>query len=300
MKFKIDLSKAAADPLHPARIIITISLLSAAVLLLALLAAGMYSMEKAILQQYDGQRDLWTEFSTLVLTASQPQVIAARIRSQEGIDRFGGIQEERQWQGDLTGLLALLTLVFLVGPSLLVWGIRARARWYHAPPPRRGTVRIAAALTIGGFVVLSQAATIIAAIQSQKRFTLMMEDIRSSAEWEALSSEAVLMARKAQVLYFLPPKDGGCGMSWLASDGSGKPAITLSDIRPAGIPSSKITEPFYPQQPKSYVVEVYRSDSLSIRGTGNAPGLIDDSRKLDNAKVHITVTPDKITTLYVR
>jgi hypothetical protein len=300
MKFKIDLSKVAADPLHPFRIIITIALFSAAVLSLALLAAGMYTMEKAILQHYDGQRDLWNEFTTLAVRTSQPQVIAAEIRAREGINRFHGIQEQRRWRGELTALLALLAFIFLIGPSLLVWGIRARARWYRAQHPRRGTVRIAAALAVGGFVVLSQAATIIMAVQSQGRLNTMVENAIASAERDAMEVEAIQMARKAQVLYFLSPKDGGCGLSWLAPDGSGRPAITISNIRQAGIPISKIMEPFYPQKPKSYVVEVYRSDSLSIRGTGNATGLIDDRGTLDNVQVRIDVTPDKLTTVYVR
>jgi hypothetical protein len=297
MKFKIDFAKAASDPLHPLRIII----------LIALFSAGVYSLEKWFILKSDWGQAPWRPVYGLALHASQPQLISAGIRIQEGIDRWRGNPENRHWRAELTILLALLVFSFVLGPALFVWGLRARARWYRYLPARRGTVRIATALAIGGFVVISQASTLILAFQSQSRFNTMLEDNTSAAERDAMSTELIQTATNAQVLYFLPKSEGGCGMSWLAPHASGRPAITLSDIRPAKLPTSKVTERAFPQKPKIYVLEVYRSDSLSILGTGNSPAFLaqDDASQNNNPQLkriqqRVDVTPDRVKATYIR
>jgi hypothetical protein len=297
MKFKIDFAKAASDPLHPLRVIV----------LIALLSAGAYSLEKWFLPKTDWGQAPWRPQYGLALHATQPQMIAAGIRVQEGIDRFSGNPENRQWRAELTILLALLVFSFVLGPALFVWGLRARARWYRDLPARRGTVRVATALAVGGFVVLSQASTLILAFQSQSRFDKMLQDNTSAAEQDAMSTELVQMGRTAQILFFLPKSEGGCGMSWLAPDASGRAAINISDIQPMQLPTAKVIEPAFPQKPKSYVLEVYRSDSLSILGTGNSPAILaqDDTAQSSNSQLkriqqRVDVTPDRVKATFIR
>lgn len=277
MKYKIDWQQLKNDPLHPVWIAANIIVLGVLVYLVSTLLpkVGFAWPERAILTPY---------------------ISAGAVQVSESIDRFMGISKDRSVR--LVHILLVLQTIFtyVVVPTLLVWGLRARSLWRQADVPRPHPFKIIAALALGGLYLL--AFLFMATIGCYQHVQVAKNMIAASSislNHDILSQELTVTGYQAQAFYFLPVRDGGGGGRWREITGSARASITLDDISNQKMLLAKIIEadlPEFPQKPNDFVMEVVKEDSLIIWGIGNEPGTASEFRNKNGREGRVQLRAD--------
>lgn len=254
MKVRIDFRPVLKDHVHPVRIALYI--IVAVVILLPL-------QEKFLLGAGWGNRaaPVYNE-----LPPAYPAVLAGGIEIAEGRLQFVGASARGVWSGQVSTALVALLIAYVIGPAVLVWGLRARSRYRRHIAVRGGATSIALALAFGGSLLATVLAEPVYAIVGTRQLAMLSRDDRFAENFEALETDLYAMARRAQVKYFRSGKTRGHGHSWLSGDGSGRPAIHIADLldpATARVPVDSVTVRLG-NTPFSLHVE--RADSITIRG----------------------------------
>lgn len=255
MKSKIDLRPLIADPLHWVRI-----------LLYVLIAMVAFTSVRLSISRHSSQGGWYAALNDVVPIAD-PALLAGWIEVEEAVHAFAGYGSRGVWRGTITGVMTSMVLLYLVGPTLLVWGIRARARWRLREPGTPHAGVIAAALVFGlcsVMMLLPGFFSAYAAIEDHEE-DLVQQAV--AAEECTLLTELTLMARKAQVAYFVAGEPWQLAGSWQLSDGSKQPALSIVQLIEPGV-DAEITDSRHAViGGRSYELVVERADSLTLRGT---------------------------------
>lgn len=287
MKFKIDFRPVLADPLHGVRI----------VLYVLFLVVVFFPLQKVLLHKVGWGHSF--EGATSLFYLAQPAILAGGIEVQEGIHSFGGNSNRGVWSGQITSVLVSIISAYILGPALLAWGLRARFRRRRNLSGNAGVTWIAIALTLGSLSLVSIVPAPVYAIIGSETFKMMANDCVRSERQDYMSDELFMMARKAQVMYFLPCEMGGGNQSWMARDGSGNPVIDISGV----LPPAQAGEDDRGQSPSGsggrYSLHVERADSLTIRGVlaeagVEGSGVEGSSDQSARVEMCVGVTPDRV------
>lgn len=255
MKFRIDGQAFKTDPLHAGRLAICIVVFGALV----------YFVD-AIRAEFMPPFPFQLSYSVL----PPPHFYLAGLKVTEGIDRFGGDIGDPSWKWSYLKILVVLLFSFIVAPTLLVWGLRARAEWRQKRETRGSPIFIAAALTVGGYYFLLLSFVALVAMPTQLWvMETQRKESRLAAQRDAIAVDLQLMAFKARTFYHLPVPDGGGGGRWMNIPGRRSSTLTLEDIAHPEPVLARIYAPLFPQQPAHFVLEVFAGDSLAIWGVGH-------------------------------
>jgi hypothetical protein len=252
MKFKIDIRSVLTDPLHAVRIVLYV-----------IVAAMLFvPLERVFLESAGWSESVGQVFSPL--PPAQPPILAGGIEVQEGVLGFNGHSARGIWTRQVTTALAAIIASYLICPTLLVWGIRARARYRNNVPVWGGATSIALALTFGGFSLLTILPAPVYAIVSGQTYAMMDRDCRSSEMLDAVSLDLYMMARKAQVKFFLSGDGREKRPSWFTQGASGKSAIDISSLLPPGKTATSADSVYVSGDGSRFTLRVERADSLTI------------------------------------
>ena len=283
MKFKIDWQQVRADPLHLGRIAIYIVVFG--ILVSIVDVDGIFFRE---LPQWVHAIPGWGILA--------PQAMAGGLQAEEAIERMSGQPKNRSWRRTHSGILIGILLLFILGPTLLVWGLRTRAQWRQMSAPRGSPFRIAAALTVGGYLFVGlTVTTMMTSLVSLRNFRTQKSESALAANRDALALDLSLMAFKAQTFYHLPTKDGGGDGHWTKLPGREPSTLTLEDLALGKSLMAHILDPLFPQQPSRFVLEVFKEDSLAIWGIGHEriadPTFLNKDGQRGKIQVQYIVTP---------
>ena len=291
MKLKTDFRPILADPLHGVRI----------VLYIVVLAAVFVPLQKELLRAAGWGRSF--DGGNPVFSLAQPAILAGGIEVQEGIHHFNGKSGRGVWSGQTTSVLIALVLTYILGPALFAWGLHARAQWRRNPLGNAGVTRIALALSFGGMSLVSIIPAPMYAVISNTTYGTMVHDCRVSAVQDKISEDLFQMARRAQVIYFLPGKMGGGNQSWLAPDRSGNPVIDISRIV-LPTQSAECDSLCGSGCETVYSLSIERADSLTIRGVRTETDVqpadsVARAEHTGKIEMCVGVTPDRVNLLLI-
>ena len=253
MKSRINWDEFQTDPLHILRVLFVI-------LIAAVFFTAISMLNLLTLGPYD---------ASLLTYLGAPFILAGRIRAGEAISNFAGEQPVRAWTSETTIILATLLLTYIVGPTLLAWGFRARVRWRAAGPERGSPMPILLALALGGFLVFTAVRSIVGGPVAVVTYERMKVDDEANARRNALMDELSLIAGRAQILYYLPEEYGG---GWKSVNG--QVLLTIDKLRPSRDLLRKTLVGELPDPGNSFVMEFVGCDSLVIWGVGAEPGTV--------------------------
>ena len=266
MRSRIDLRPVLTDPLHPVRVLLYI--ICAAVLL------------------------------EPVLPPTQPGALAGGIEVLDGVLQFNGQSVRGVWTGPVTMALVSIVVLYLIGPALLVWGIRARARYRQNIAVRGGATVIAFALTLGGVSLLSVLPAPVYALLNAQTKSMMMRDSRSVDNMDMMSVDLYMMARKAQVRYFLSGSPRDAKHSWFPPDASGKAGLSMADLVSADRKAFSGDSVYVSPNGTRFSLHVEHADSLTIYGVADWEGMGPEGLSSDGTQkalqMCIGVTPDAV------
>ena len=284
MRSRIDLRPFLTDPLHPVRVLLYI--ICATVLLEPVQSLIIHKAGWA-----GSYRPLFTVFPP-----TQPADLAGGIEVLDGVLQFNGQSVRGIWTGQVTMALGAIVVLYLIGPTLLVWGIRARARYRQNIPVRGGATAIAFALALGGVSLLSVLPAPVYAVINARTKTIMMRDNRSCDNVDLMSVDLYMMARKAQVLYFLSGDTHNKKPSWLSHDRSGRPGIDIASLMTSGGKGSPRDSVFVTANGARYSLHVENADSITIHAVQDWEGMGPEGVAADGTQkalqMCIGVSPD--------
>jgi hypothetical protein len=285
MKLKIDLRPVLTDPLHWFRIVIYVALV-------AVLAGPLQ-----VALQKRAARGGWPAIWNAVLPPAAPPLIAAGIEVEEAMAKFAGYGSRGVWRATITATMMSMVCAYLVGPTLLIWGMRAHARYRLRDPGAPRAWVIAVALTLGGFSLVSLLTSAGIAYVAQESYTRMLGERVEADARNRLTDELLLMARKAQVAYFVAGEPWELAGSWQLSDGSKQPALSVAQLIEPGVDALIPDSRHAVIDGRTYELTVERADSVTIRGI--LPPLcqtitLDDGSTLP-LEYRVGVTPQTVT-----
>ena len=254
MKLKIDLRPVLTDPLHWFRIVVYVALVA--------VVAG--PLQGAL--QKRAARGGWPAVWNAVLPPAAPPILAASIEVEEAMARFAGYGSRGVWRESITATMMSIVCAYLVGPTLLVWGMRAWSRYRLREPGAPRASLIAVALTLGGFSLVSLVTTGSIAYVAHESYARMCgEHVEADARGQ-LTDDLLLMARKAQVAYFVAGEPWQLAGSWQLSDGSRQPALSVVQLIEPGVDALIPDSRHAVIDGRTYELTVERSDSVTITG----------------------------------
>lgn len=254
MKMRIDLRPLLTDPLHGVRIVLYI--------VCAAIALG--PLQQSLLSRISIGDHMFS--TNLGFPPAQPPLIAGGVEVGEGILQYSGGTARGVWNAPVISVMMSMVFVYLVGPSLLVWGFRARARYRMKDPSASGATKIAVALAVGGFSVLSLLPGLGVAYSSRATHEIIVADNEASRELDCMATSLSLMARKAQVAYFVAGEPWQLAGSWQMSDGSKQPVLSIVQLIEPGVDAVIADSRHAVIDGRAYELVVERADSLTIKG----------------------------------
>ncbi len=287
MKKRIDLRPFLTDPLHGARILLYI----------VLVIAVAVPVQHAIMVR--SSAGWWYATVNTILPPLHPPLVAAGEEVLDAVHRYQGIGDHGVWRAGVTSALTSLILGYLVGPSLFVWGLRARmrARQLSAGPLR--TTVIALALAFGGASVVALVPTALMAYEFQRSHDALVDASTRSEACSRMSDELFTMANRAQVAYFVPEGSGQSAGSWVSNDGSGRPLLSITRLIPPGTKAVMADARHAVVGNVSFELVIEGPDSLTIRGIDpiayEGEAVQEDSVDAAGRGLLLGVTPDRVT-----
>lgn len=290
MKSTIDLRPVLSDPLHWVRIVLYILIATVAI---------------ASLQHYVNRRSSqggWCAALNNVLPMADPAVLAGGVEMVEASRAFAGYGSRGEWRGEITGVMMSMVFLYLVGPTLLVWGVRARARRRRGESGAAPVTAIAVAIAVGCWSVLMLVPGFQYAYATFGEFERETARAGARLEEEALWNEMMLMANRAQVAYFVAGEPWEVRNTWQMSDGSRQPALSIVQLIDPGAVAVIADSRHAVIAGRSYELIVERADSLTLRGTCPPIPLKENGEPLyeDNGAraLSIGVTPSQCSVVY--
>lgn len=285
MKSRIDLRRLPRDPLHAFWIV------SAAVLVMIMVV----TVQDQIMRRSSMGR--WYALVNTVLPPLPPPMVAAGAEVTEAVHRWEGIEEHGMWRSDVTSMLTSMIAAYLIGPSLFVWGLRARSRARAAGASRWRRTVILASLAWGGASVLSLLASLPLAYEFQNTHERLVAQEHHAARGDSLSLDLFDMGRRAQVAYFVPADGGHQGRSWQSPDGTGRPSVSIAQFLAPGTDAVMTDSRHAMIDGRSYELVIDGPDTLTITGRYARPvdGDLESAQEITQAGMVLGVTPDRIT-----
>lgn len=257
MKFKIDWQRITSDPLH----ILWITGY-------AIVFGFVFSLLNAALSRLLAEGRI---LNLIVLPV--PFVSAGGLLIQEGLERFSGHPISHTWRIEHTFLLLSIIFSYVIVFPLVLWGLRERAQWRQSPRSGKFPYSIALSLGAGGFFLSSIVLlSVVGPLISFQVHRSMRNAQAVEANRDALISDLGLTALKAQSFYFASTDDGGGGKRWLNIKGRSKPSLTIEEIWLSEPVLARIYGSAFPQRSSSFVLKVFKEDSLAIWGIGTEKG----------------------------
>ncbi len=254
MRSKTDFRAVLTDPLHWMRIVLYV--------VIATVVLGS-------LQHYVNRRSSqggWCAVLNTLIPMADPAVLAGGIEMIEASNAFAGYGSRGVWRGDITAVMMSMVFLYIVGPTLLVWGLRGRARFRRHEPGTPPAAVIAVAIAAGCCSVMLLVPGFRYAYSTIGEHERDIARVAAMEDEAALKDEMLLMAHKAQVAYFVAGEPWQVGGSWQMSDGSRQPALSIVQlIDPGAIAVIKDSRHALIGG-RSYELIVERADSLTLRG----------------------------------
>jgi hypothetical protein len=254
MKIRIDFRRVLTEPLHPVRVALYIGL---AVLLMG-------PVQNRFMRITGWGNQAAPVFH--MIPDVQPAFLAGAIEVANGLLQWSGSSVRENWPGPVASALVVMLFQYVVGPAVLVWGVRSWARYRRHEAVRGGATMIGVALAIGGFCLVTILPAPVYAIKGSQVHASMERDQQIIAAADALELELYMMGRKAQVRYFCPGGKRERQHSWLAHGRDHAPGIRIADLldgTPGVVPTDSMTVRI---NDRTISLRVERSDSLTIRG----------------------------------
>lgn len=255
MKSRIDLRRVLADPLHWSRIVLYV-----------VIATVVIGALQHYVNRRSSQRGLY-EVLNNVIPMADPAVLAGGIEMVEASRAFAGYGSRGEWRGEITGVMMSMVFLYLIGPSLLAWGVRARMRRRRGEPSSAPVAAIALAIAIGCWSVLMLVPGFSHAYATFGESAQETARAAAGEEESALWTEMMLMVNRAQVAYFTAGDPWEVGNSWQMSDGSRQPALSIVQLVDPGVVAVIKDSRHAVIGGRSYELIVERADSLTLRGT---------------------------------
>ena len=293
MKFRTSVRQIWTNPLHPLWIIL-------AMLELGVLIAcfdrfvlhnatlwGLFRWARPPLPEFfmqDIHRILWGSY-----------IDAGGIRISEGISAFSGKLVRGIWKPEHTLVLVSMVLSYIVGPALLLWGLKARKARIDGKTAKPRTFSILAATATGGYIVVfALALPLVSSVESWQSWQRMKSDSYVNAIRDGATASVSILGFQAEQLRLMPEAKGGG--PWMNGPGG----ITIADLdtvlprleRGLWEPGSKGSMKFF--------LEIVSPDSLTIWGVADVQIAGSAFRNKDGAagrvQVRSGVTPARVTT----
>lgn len=283
MKFRIDLRSALKDPLHG----IWIGCYIGAVMIA-------FGPVQDSLMRFAGWGDPAAALAHAIPPA-QPAAMAGGIEVDEGILQFTDHTARGIWSGRVTATLAAILISYVIGPALLVWGIRARARYRQRITVRGGVPVIAAALALGGMTFAALVPSPLLALSGQRTHAMLVRDFRYGETLDDLNVELYVLARNAQVRYHRSGDPRGGGHSWLEAGHAGPGSLHVADLLDPACRAQVTDSDRVMIGPQVFSLHVERADSLTLRGTVTCEpsswSSANEAGTLDTLSMVVGVTP---------
>jgi len=266
MTFRTRMSDVWKNPLHAAWIILAI----------AELGVLLFCYQRFIVDSYFPPRLLnWARPNLPAIfqdnvqkTLLEPHMNAGAIRVAEGITAFSGKPLTGAWTIGETLVVISMIISCVAGPSLLLWGMKARRRWPQEKPARPRPFAILGATVIGGYIVAyALALPVMTSVESWSLWQRMKSDTFTNGVRDGAVASVSELGFQAQLLRLTPGAKGGG--PWLNKPGG----ITLEDLEPALTPLDRGLWPRGERAPVRYLLEVNSPDSLTIWGVAQVGGL---------------------------
>lgn len=214
-----------------------------------------------------------------------PQILAAGMQIQLGIERFKGILPVEEWTNAQMGLLAVILVSYLIMPPLFVWGIIERAAWRRERGSRKKLAAIIAALGLSGPVLVG---TLIIGIVggpiAHERYSSILSVQKIGANRDFLIAETSEMIFKAQNFYHVPVELGGGGGRWKNIRNGPQSELQLEDVTSELPRLRAMLENTFEIEGSRWKMEVVREDSLVLWGVGEWDSGSPEFKNVDGQK----------------
>jgi len=197
-----------------------------------------------------------------------PHIDAGAIRVAEGITAFTGKPLTGAWTVGETLVLVSMIFSCIAGPSLFLWGMKARRKWLLEKPERPRPFAILGAIAIGGYIVAyTLAIPIMTSVESWSVWQRMKSDSFMNGVRDGAVASVSELGFRAQLLRLMPEAKGGG--PWAKGTGG----ITINDLEQALTPLERGLWSQGEKVPVKYFLEVNSLDSLTIWGVAHVDGL---------------------------
>jgi len=294
MTFKTSLRRIWEDPLHPVWIMLAMLELVVIIALFNRFVLHGPVLRDVLVRINLPALDFFLEDVNRVFWGSY--IAAGGIRVSEGIAAFSGNSPAGSWVSAHTAVCISMVISYILGPSLLLWGLKARHQWVINKLAKPSSLSILIATAAGGYIVAGALLLPVGAgMESWNRWQTMKADSRANALRDgAISSVSALGFQAQQLRWMAGSKGGG---PWSEAPGG----ITVADLEKI-LPSMErgIWQPGARGSMK-YSLEIASRDSLTIWGIADLQGMNSDRtfRNKDgttgNAQVRAGVTPARVT-----
>jgi len=199
-----------------------------------------------------------------------PQILAAGMQIQLGIERFKGILPVQEWTNAQMELLAIILVSYLIMPPLFIWGWIERAAWRRERGSRKKLAAIIAALGLSGSVL---GGTLMIAMVggpvAHTRYSSILSAQKFAASRDFLVAKTSEMVFKAQNFYYVPVELGGGGGRWKNIRNRPQHELQVGDVTSELPRLRAMLENTFEIEGARWKMEVVREDSLVIWGVGD-------------------------------
>jgi hypothetical protein len=221
---------------------------------------------------------------------------AGGIRVGEAISAFSGKLVRGIWKPEHTLVVITMALSYIVGPSLFLWGLKARKARIQTKTAKPSAVFILLATAIGGYIVVfALMIPVLSCAGSWNTWQRMKTDSYVNAVRDGAVASVSVLGFQAEQLRLMPEAKGGGPWS------GGPGGISIAELDRV-LPSLErgLWAPGVKGSMK-YILEVSSSDSLTLWGIADVQGTLSGSsfRNKDgtagNVQVRAGVTPARVT-----
>ena len=289
---RISLRQLLKEPLHPAWIVLAIVELAVIFTVVNHLLARGFLDQRWLPHFNAAETGLFGQDFHQVFFGSY--LIAGGERVGEGIMAWSGKASPGEWRVGLILVISSMIFSFIVGPSLLLWGLTERKNWMEGRRTQFGPSVIVPVTALGGYLLVGAFSLPLGGIVTTWNNWKAMEESSARAETaDATIATIVDLGCEAQVLH---ANDGFGGTGWKDST----EMITIDELR-SGLPLLEQGEWFSGTNlPVKFLLEVERRDSITIwavselEGLNLSRGFKNKDGTSGNQQFRAGITPDRI------
>ena len=294
MTFKTRIQQIWKNPLHPAWIVLAILELAVLIGCIDRFVLHSPNMNWLLAWARPPALEFFVQDINRILWGSY--VVAGGIRVSEAIAAFSGKSVQGIWGTGHTMVIISMVLSYILGPALLLRGLKARKQWLAEKPAGRSSLLILVMTATGGYIVaLGLLLPPLTAVASSTSFQRMKSESYVNAMRDRVEASLSVLGFQAQQLRLMPEAKGGG--PWMKGPGG----ITIADLETV-LPG--LERGLGEQDVKGslrFFLEVESPDSLTIWGIAYAHGsnLVSTFRNKDstsgNVQVYAGVNPATVT-----